>query len=220
MLFKLIMSLRHWCDILFTRRPSQWCLQFLGLIVHGYKRDRALGVERRYAKRAQHMQVPSTGDPALDPNVTSEYERVMGNFPHMQTDAILHSLVFALPKSQHPAYPSDLASLSALIHASLDIRSTFSIPFRFSPAVLKQMKFLGIKKDNLVNTMHYVSDDQKLTGDELKYVQDMPDRESFRTRNLWYARNTTLVGFGHVSRFRKTAEGLVMTARVYTQEVI
>jgi len=159
------------------------------------------------------MQVPSSGDPALDPNVTSEYEKVMGNFPHSQTDAILHSLVFALPKSQHPAYPSDLASLSALIHASLDIRSTFSIPFRFSPKVLGQMKFLGIKKDNLVNTMHYVSDDQKLTGDELKYVQDMPDRESFRTRNLWFARNTTLVGFGHVSRFRKTAEGLVVTAR-------
>ena len=177
-------------------------------------------VERRYAKQAQHMQVPSSGDPALDPNVTSEYEKVMGNFPHSQTDAILHSLVFALPKSQHPAYPSDLASLSALIHASLDIRSTFSIPFRFSPKVLGQMKFLGIKKDNFVNTMHYDADDQKLTGDELKYVQDMPDRESFRTRNLWYARNTTLVGFGHVSRFRKTAEGLVVTARAEAMAAI
>ena len=61
--------------------------------------------------------------------------------------------------------------------------------------------------------MHYASDDQKLAETELEYVQGMPDRESFRTRNLWYARNMTLVGFGHVSRFRGTAEGLVVTAR-------
>jgi len=170
-------------------------------------------VERGYARRAQKMEVPSSDDPALDANITSEFEKVMGNFPHSQTDAILHSLVFALPKNHHPAYPSDLASLSALIHASLDIRSSFSIPYRFSPAVLKQMKFLGVKKDSFVNTMHYASDDQKLKEDELKYVQDMPDRESFRSRNLWHARNTTLVSFGHVSRFRSTAEGLVVKAR-------
>ena len=47
-------------------------------------------VERLYAKQAQSMAY-SPSEPALDPNVTSEYERVMGNFPHSQTDAILHS---------------------------------------------------------------------------------------------------------------------------------
>ena len=153
-------------------------------------------------------------EPALDPNVTSEYERVMGNFPHSQTDAILHSLVFALPEDKHPAYPDNLTALAALIHTSLDIRSMFSIPFHFSAATLKQMKFLGIRPESLVNMMHYISDDQKLTEEELKYVQGMPDREASRTRILWYARNVTLVSFGHVSRFRETAEGLVLTARV------
>ena len=84
-------------------------------------------LEKRYASTAKDMPYVSP-DPAMDPTVTSEYERVMGNFPHSQTDAILHSLVFALPKNLHPANPDDLMALAALIHTSLDIRSMFLIP--------------------------------------------------------------------------------------------
>jgi hypothetical protein len=89
----------------------------------------------------------------------------------------------------------------------------FSIPFQFSAATLRHMKFLGIGRDSLVNTCHFAGDDQRLAEEELEYVQDMPDRESFRTRTFWYARNVTLVSFGHTSRFRETAEGLVLAAR-------
>ena len=114
----------------------------------------------------------------------------------------------------HPTNPDNLMALAGLIHTSLDMRSMFQMPFHFSAATLKHMKFLGILPNDLVNMARFVGDDQKLAEEELQCVQDMPDRESFRTRSFWHVWNLTLVNFGHISRFRETAEGLVLKARV------
>ena len=108
-------------------------------------------------------------------HVEAEFKKLKERLPAMQSDLLLHSLVYIVPLQMHKSKPGTVWGLEGLLVASMEIRTKFNIPYKMSKEAIQRAAFLSVDKEGHVAVAHEVTQ-RDMSERELSFLESLPEQ--------------------------------------------
>ena len=108
-------------------------------------------------------------------HVDEEFKRLKQRLPAMESDLLLHSLVYIVPLEVHECRPNEVWSLDGLLVASMEIRTKFNIAYKMSREAIRRAAFLSVDREGHVAVDHEVNQ-YEMSESELAFLECLPER--------------------------------------------